>query len=56
MAKFRIVRKSVITEKDQKIARLESKVQNLETELGKWKPIRGKGGKFVKKSLTTQTN
>jgi hypothetical protein len=56
MAKFRIVRKSAIDEKDQMIAKLESEVQHLEAELGLWKPTRGKGGKFVKKSLTTQTN
>lgn len=55
MAKFSIVRKSAIAEKDQKIAKLESKVQHLEAELRLWKPIRGEGGKFVKKSLTTQT-
>lgn len=77
MAKFRIIRKSVIAEKDRKIENLESQVKilteelrkhrfslslcnqsvkNLSKELGKWKPVRGKDGKFVKKSLTTQTN
>jgi len=56
MAKFKIVRNSEITEKDQKIEKMESRIQYLEAELRLWKPIRGKGGKFVKKSLTTQTN
>lgn len=55
MAKFSIVRKSAIAEKDQQIAKLQSRVQHLEAELRLWKPIRGEGGKFVKKSLTTQT-
>ena len=44
-----------VRELREDIAKLESKVQHLEAELRLWKPIRGEGGKFVKKSLTTQT-